>query len=307
LAAELRIPCRSGASLAARAWGDADAPLRVLALHGWMDNANSWELLGPALGGGCHVVALDLPGHGRTAHTSSSAEYSQVEHAYAAYDALDALGWLEREGGFSLLGHSMGGGVCCLIASALPEHVRRLALVEGFGPLSRPADAFSSQLRDALRKRHAAAVGEGGARERTYRSLEDAAGTRVNGAKRLPGNQYMSLDAALALARRGTEAADDGGALRFAHDRRLAHPASHSFHEEQVLAVLGAIGCATMLVQAADGWPRPEPGFSARVRAMQPGLLRVVELTEGSHYAHLDPATSGMVQEAMVPFLLERT
>mmetsp|Transcript_4839 Transcript_4839/g.11669 ORF Transcript_4839/g.11669 Transcript_4839/m.11669 type:complete len:311 (-) Transcript_4839:2-934(-) len=288
---ELSISCRSGARLSALAWGDPLATRRVLALHGWMDNANTWQLLAPALAaGGCRVVALDLPGHGRSPHTHVHGEYSHVEHAYAAFDALDALGWLETEAGakggangegeqpaVSLLGHSMGGGVCCLLAGALPEHVRRLALVEGFGPLARPPDAFSAQLRDSLRKRHAAAVGGAAARERTYASLEQAAATRVNGAKRLPGKQYMSMGAALALAQRGTETVpiggeggDEGGAggLRFSHDRRLAHPSAQSFHEEQILKVLGSLACQTMLLQAPDGWPRPEPGFGDRVRAM---------------------------------------
>jgi pimeloyl-ACP methyl ester carboxylesterase len=318
-----------------------------------MDNANSWQLLGPALAcRNARVVALDLPGHGRSPHAPSSAEYSQIEHAYAAYDALDALGWLcpahppspppsasasraaatsraavaaagatggdptpASEGetqGFSLLGHSMGGGVACLLASALPEHVHRLALVEGFGPLAPPVHTFPLQLRDAIRKRHAAAVGEAAARERTYGSLEDAASTRVNGAKRLPGDQFMSTHAALALASRGTEPAKAAagaskGGFRFSHDRRLAHPNAHAFHEEQVLAALHAICCPTMLVQAANGWPRPEPGFSTRVRSMQPGLLELVDLAHGSHYAHLDPETAEAVQRALVPFLCEST
>lgn len=283
-----------------------------------MDNANSWSLLAPALAHGCRVVALDLPGHGRSPHAHPSAEYSAVEHAYAAYDALDALGWLVHGApaalgadgesphcAFSLLGHSMGGGVACLLASAFPEHVRRLALVEGFGTLARPPEAVPAQLRSSLTRRHAAAVGEPAARERTYGSLDEAATSRVNGAKRLPGNQYMSAGAALALSQRGTEPVEPHGGLRFSHDRRLAHPPAQPFHEEQILASLSAIACRTMLVQARDGWPRPEPGFGSRVRAMQPGLLTVVDLPEGSHYAHLDARTAPAVQGAIVPFLLE--
>ncbi|KAG8467859.1 hypothetical protein KFE25_006911 [Diacronema lutheri] len=327
---ELSLACRSGARLAALAWGDARAPVRVLALHGWMDNAASFEALAPALAHGCRVVALDLPGHGRSPHAACSAEYSAVEHAFSAYDALDALGWLapvpdaagDGDGSglvdgatpapraFSLLGHSLGGGIACLLASALPEQVRRLALVEGFGPLARPPEAFAAQLRDSLRKRHAAATGEHGPRERTYSTLDEAAAARVNGAKRLPGKQFMSMGAARVLAERGTvhvDAPGGGGAraLRFSHDRRLAHPNAQAFHEEQILNVLAAVSCPTMLVQARHGWPRPEPGFGERVRAMQPGLLTVVDLPEGSHYAHLDEETAAAVQRAIGPFLLE--
>jgi len=53
--------------LAAQVWGDPLLP-RLLALHGWLDNAASFDRLAPLLCEHFHIVALDLPGHGRSGH-----------------------------------------------------------------------------------------------------------------------------------------------------------------------------------------------------------------------------------------------
>ena len=45
------------------AWSNPGAP-RVLALHGWLDNAASFIPLAPYLAG-FDLIALDLPGHGQ--------------------------------------------------------------------------------------------------------------------------------------------------------------------------------------------------------------------------------------------------
>ena len=84
---------------------------RVLALHGWLDNAASFLPLADHLSG-IELVVPDLPGHGHSVHIGPGAEYTSGVAVNAVLDLADALGWDE----FCLLGHSMGAGVASLLA-----------------------------------------------------------------------------------------------------------------------------------------------------------------------------------------------
>src|SRR5688572_3122970 len=124
--------------------GGPDAP-RVLALHGWLDNAASFVPLAEHLHG-IDLVAVDLPGHGASAHLPPGADYSFAAAVNAVLDVADALGW-DR---FALLGHSMGAGISSLVAAACPQRVERLVAIEALGALAEVPERTVSRLRDAV-------------------------------------------------------------------------------------------------------------------------------------------------------------
>ena len=125
-------------------WGEAGRP-PVLALHGWLDNAASFVPLAAHLEG-IELVAIDLPGHGRSAHLPPGADYSFAAAVHLVLDVADALGW-ER---FALLGHSMGAGISSLVAAACPERVRRLVAIEALGALPDTPENTVPRLRQAV-------------------------------------------------------------------------------------------------------------------------------------------------------------
>ena len=204
-AKEISLALPGALRLAGKAWGSpTQSNLRVLAVHGWMDNANSFDRLGPALASAsnAHVVAIDLLGHGNSDHAPSpSGTYHASEHIAATAAALDALGWLDGESpadGPVLLGHSMGGGICTLLAAAYADRVRALALCEGLGPLARPADGAPANLRKALDALRPAA--DAPSRGRCLSSVDAAARARVMGARKPGRPQRLSAGAALRIA-----------------------------------------------------------------------------------------------------------
>ena len=63
--------------LTAKQWGpESGKPL--LALHGWLDNAASFDGLAPLLPE-LNIVALDLPGHGLSEHKPAGSVYHFID------------------------------------------------------------------------------------------------------------------------------------------------------------------------------------------------------------------------------------
>ena len=265
---ELTLP---NLHLAARAWGDPALP-PVLALHGWLDNAASFDRLAPLLCEHFHIIALDLPGHGRSGHRPAGTWYHYVDYLGDVLAAADALGWRR----FGLLGHSLGGAVASVLAAACPERVERLLLIEALGPLAAGAGEALGQLQRSLTQRAAL---EGKAL-RIFASPGDAERARMLA-------NDLSEDAARILVGRGLRAVPGG--FVWSSDARLTLASPQRYVEAQILALLDGIRAPTLLVLA-----QPPPAFlnDAVVRARiarVPGI-EVVRLP-GHHHLHLeDPA-----------------
>lgn len=270
--------------LAARVWGPAEAP-PVIALHGWLDNAASFERLAPLLGG-LRIVALDLPGHGHSEHRPPGCWYHLTDYVADVLAAADDLG-LER---FSLLGHSLGGAVATLLAAARPERILRLGLIEALGPLTAGPDEAPGYLAHALRRAEQAGQGR---QPPVYADLRQAVEAR-----RAAGG--LSTAAARLLVERGSIAAADG--VRWRSDPRLRLPSPFRFTEDQTVAFLAAIAAPTMLITAEAGLlPRDRSLLERRTTAVAD--LRVQHL-QGNHHLHLEDPEP--VAAVLRPFLAGR-
>ncbi|MGH1346125.1 MAG: alpha/beta fold hydrolase [Nannocystales bacterium] len=269
-----------GFELAARVWGPPDGR-RVLALHGWLDNAASFDALAPRLPG-CRIVALDMPGHGHSTHAAPGAVYPFVDFVAAAHGALDALGWETC----TLMGHSLGASVCATLAGTTPQRVERLVLLEGVGPLTTTAADAPERLAGALREQ---------ARKQA-RPLTSYPGV-AHVAKALAlSPSKLTPESIQTLLGRGLKPTEGG--VQWRSDRRLRYGSRTRFTEEQVLAFLGRIGCPALLIFAKDGLRMPEAVMNARIAAIAD--LELVEVA-GHHHVHLDAPQT--VSPAVAAFL----
>ncbi|HET6582699.1 MAG TPA: alpha/beta hydrolase [Nannocystaceae bacterium] len=276
---EITIP---GLRLAARAWGRADAP-PMLCLHGWLDNAASFDRLLPALGGR-RFVALDLPGHGLSDHRGPGAHYGFLDTVAEVAMAVHALGWPR----FGLLGHSLGAAVASTLAGTWPDRVDALVCLEGLGPMSEHPRHAADRLAKAL----ADQIDKGAKRPVVHASVDDAVA-------RL-GASFAKLSpvAARVLCTRGLVEVEGGFTWRT--DPRLRWASRARLVEEQVLAFLGRITCPALLVRASVGLPVETPEMRARLAAV--AHWRQV-MVEGSHHVHLEAPE--LVAAPIAAFLAE--
>ncbi|GAA0785815.1 alpha/beta fold hydrolase [Marinobacterium sediminicola] len=277
MAEELRFEV-NGQLMAARAIGPVDGR-PVLALHGWLDNAASFRALEPHLES-VRLVALDLVGHGFSAHRPEAMPYYIWDNVADVLAVADELGW-ER---FHLLGHSMGAGVSSLLAGVMPDRVLSLVLLEGLAPMADSPEELPEKMALAIRRRQR--------RERTpkyYPDIDAAVQARMKG--KFP----VTEQAARWLVERSIVHTPQG--FRWRSDPALVLPSVMRLSEDQVRAFLSRIDSPALLLMGSEGIGTPLLDERAELIA---GLRRIT--FEGNHHLHLEEGPARLMAAAINDF-----
>lgn len=262
--------------------GTPGAP-KVLALHGWLDNAASFVPLASQLPG-IELVAPDLPGHGQSAHLPAGADYSFASSVNDVLDIADALGW-ER---FALLGHSMGAGIGSLLAAACPRRVERFVAIEALGALAEVPERTTERLRSAVEATRAL-------RDKRLRVFTDI-DTPI--AARMRANA-LSEPVARLLVERGLSPVEGGHT--WSSDPRLTLPTMIRMTDAQIRDLIVGITCHTRVIHADPAQPYlPDDVRRAHAALLPRGELVVIE---GSHHLHMEQPHD--VADAIGDFFLQ--
>ncbi|MCJ8501471.1 alpha/beta fold hydrolase [Desulfatitalea alkaliphila] len=97
----------------------------VVMIHGWPENSYCWDAVAGDLNPSLRIIAPDLRGLGDSERTLDQSLYQKVELAKDIVAIVDALGISD----FYLVGHDWGGVVAQEVALALPERVKKLAIL----------------------------------------------------------------------------------------------------------------------------------------------------------------------------------
>ena len=389
---ERTFTCSDGVKLATRHWVNFDAsssppPLhtrKFLCLHGWLDNAASFNRLAPLLLESSslsdiptEICALDFPGHGLSGHKSVDGPPQLLaEYAYYVAELVEAMQWGKGNDGSGnnagisrtvvanvnqntntknndskegsdvadvqkvasncdveesstknnnnkivLIGHSMGSGVSVVLCAAFPEWFSSFILLEG-GLVARNAKDASRHVRAACQRRLKSnktlfpSISNGSSddatttlpRTKVYSNLNAAIEARLYTTSRMPGDQYLSYEAAKDMVMRATSkvpgtSSTGGESVTFRHDPRLQWPSLQYYTREQVEAFFHDIHVSNIPVcflWAEDGWPVDTWQEDIVKNVLQPVYMKKLP---GSHHLHADPDSVNAVADEIVKFM----
>ncbi|TBR42198.1 alpha/beta hydrolase [Marinomonas agarivorans] len=256
----------------------------VLALHGWLDNADSFAELRKYLP---HYswVCVDLSGHGNSEHRADNCFYHIWDYVR---DIVQLIKQLNTN--VSLVGHSLGGAVAMLVVSVIPESVQQLIMLDNVGPFTAQPTERITKIQGFIRS----ADRVQNKKKRLYETQEDMI------AARMKGFTSLSRQAASALVMRGSQL-KSGSGYHWKHDAKLEVTSPFAMDAASVDEFAKNIMCPVLILLAENGIYQTNKPLVAH-RGKHISDLDMIWLP-GNHHFHLEAQTAGAVANKVGDFL----
>jgi len=245
-----------------------------MALHGWLDNASSFDLIAPALSG-FDVFALDFAGHGHSDHRPLHTPYIAALDVQDVIAAANQLQWEH----FSLLAHSMGAEVSAHIIGLYPDRIRRLFAIDGY------AETVSNE---KWLKLHRDSIDQNLTKEagtlRVFPDQEEMA----RGVAKVTGQTSAS---ARILVERGSKKVNGG--FSWISDPRVRWSDALGITEQQMDHIVASFGGEVLVVGANSGFK----WYWAGTKRLASKFENFEFMTmDGSHHLHMDADLTQLVR-----------
>ena len=277
------VPC---GSIQGKVWGKVGGR-PVVGLHGWLDNANTFDKLAPMLPEDVHFVAIDLPGHGKSSHKPLGV--STYDWVVDIKRVASQLGWKK----FSMISHSMAAEYSLLYAGTFPQDVERLILLDGF------IAEINEKLVEApdVLAEHTKAMLKETAPLRLYPDLETMT------LKLQQDIKELDEESAKILLARGTKQVPGG--YMFTYDRHLLPPKyvnyginygyfrnPFQFSFDDYRSFFRRIRCQILLLKASEVASfmtlNTKTKHEELVNIIQRNSSVIIKEVSGNHYVHLN-------------------
>lgn len=274
---EIQIPVKYG-HLSGKLWGNSeDRP--ILALHGWQDNAGTWDPLIPMILKNRSILALDFPGHGLSTWFPPGMMYYQWELPRFILYIKEYFKWDK----ISILGHSMGAIAAmrysCLYADDVDFFIAIDSLIHDDYDLNLVIDKYPKLMQKGLI-------------EQTRLNQEPPSYTMEEIRQRwhLGTNKSVGLENIQCLIERGVkQSKKDPTKYYFCRDARLKHVLFNPESKPFVEALVKRLKCPTLYIKAIDS-PYSSDQFAVEMRDIVERNNENFELqfVPGTHHVHLN-------------------
>ncbi|CAG9783694.1 unnamed protein product [Diatraea saccharalis] len=274
---EITIPFPYG-HIAAKVWGsDQDRP--ILALHGWQDNAGTWDTLAPMLCQNRSIMAIDFPGHGYSSWIPPGMHYYPWELPRLILYLKDYFQWDK----VSMLSHSMGSIASLRFGSVFPDDVDFYIAIDSLIYDDFDLNQVVERYPSILKKLRLA---------QTRLDVEPPSYTKDEIAKKwhLGTNKSVSLESTQYLMKRGLkQSSKDPNKYYFSRDSRLKYSMFKPENKQFVEALVRRLKCPTLYVKAIDS-PYASDEFSVQMREIieQNNENYEIHFVPGTHHVHLN-------------------
>ncbi|GAB6019093.1 Serine hydrolase-like protein 2 [Chamberlinius hualienensis] len=266
-------------SLQTKVCGTVGKP-KLLAIHGWLDNSNSFDTIVPLLPlNKFNLLAIDLPGHGRSSHRPAGTYYPVQDWIIDIRRIINHVGWTN----YSIIGHSLGAAVTMQYAAFYSNEVNKIIVLDFIRSLTQPfVDVndgvnFIDKLFEYERQLNKPSKGY---------SKEEAVEMMV---KSLNGS--CSPKSAEILLQRGARV-NEMGKLVFTRDPRTKLHSFIELHSDQLDVFANSLKCHVLIIKASDSdlskwYSKEELEKTLRIYKKVAKSFEMV-FVEGTHHVHLN-------------------
>ncbi|KAG5671939.1 hypothetical protein PVAND_002107 [Polypedilum vanderplanki] len=142
---EIKINLPNGGYISGKWWGNKSIR-PFICLHGWIDNAGSFDRLIPLLPREFSYLAIDFPGHGRSSWSPQGVLYHLLDYLYLLTFLMKEYKWEK----LSIIAHSLGAKIAFIYAGIYPDKVDMIVNIEEIITLVPKFDVAMATMKESI-------------------------------------------------------------------------------------------------------------------------------------------------------------
>jgi pimeloyl-ACP methyl ester carboxylesterase len=250
----------------------------ILALHGWLDNAGSYDPLMQLLPPSTSLLAIDLPGHGFSSHYPFGFPFHFSQDIVTIRRIVRYFNWEK----IKMLGHSMGSTYSFIYSGVFPNDVDKIVGIDILRPLALDSEYFAKNGGAEIDKLIETVTRD---QEPPLTTEEDMIKKQYEGSKR-----SVTLETSKLLLKRGAfKSTKNPSLIGLRRDARLKCWFMHALPHEHLLELASRIKCEVYNIKAKGGmYYEKKSYYKETMDVIRKNTVMEYYEVDGTHHVHLN-------------------